>query len=106
MLAENEIEVLKEVCVEDMSLGTRRSAVTVPSGAAAASAVAVEFCCVKKPAMSLLLVIKFVLCSSTNNPKLSPVVGSWSKRGALLIVLVVGMYSPTVVDCSSWAPQM
>jgi hypothetical protein len=47
----------------------------------------------------------FVLASSTNNPKLSPVVGSWSKRGALLIVLVVGMYSPTVVDCSSWAPQ-
>jgi hypothetical protein len=24
--------------------------------------------------------------------------GVWSKRGALLIVLVVGMYSPTVVD--------
>ena len=81
MLAENEIEALKEVCEEGEVLGTRRSAVTVPSGAAAASAVAVEFCSVKKPAMSLLLVIRFTLCSSTNNPSDSPVVGLWSKRG-------------------------
>ena len=33
------------------------------------------------------------------------VVMAWSKRGALLMTLVVGIYSPAVEDASSWAPQ-
>lgn len=37
--------------------------------------------------------------------KALPVSGSWSNRGAPEILDVVLTYSPTVEDCSSWAPQ-
>jgi hypothetical protein len=56
-------------------------AVLVPSGAMPAAAVSLVWVLAHVVSNWLLCNTKFVLASSTNRPRLSPVVGLWSKRG-------------------------
>jgi hypothetical protein len=89
-------EKYKYLVAADPAAGTTLSAVKVPSGAVATLVVIVWLVGDQKEVFpkSSDDSATFVLLSSINNPRLSPVVGSWSNLGTLLEAYLTNPFSP------------